>query len=69
MFDIYCEKIWDYVVGWVVVIEVGGCVIDVCGNDFDFFFGCMFDMNWGVIVINGLLYDEVFGVVCVVFEG
>lgn len=53
----YWENIWDYVVGAIVVEEVGGCVFDICGKFLNFVDGVkMFD-NWGVVVSNKIIYE------------
>ncbi|ODV87643.1 hypothetical protein CANARDRAFT_25891 [[Candida] arabinofermentans NRRL YB-2248] len=35
----YREKIWDHAAGYLLIIEAGGVVSDIYGNDLDFGFG------------------------------
>lgn len=57
IFKIYQEKIWDYVVGDLIVREVGGEVIDIKGNCLNFGVGRMLVINSGVIVVLKVVYS------------
>lgn len=53
----YWENIWDYVVGVIVVEEVGGCVFDIYGKLLNFVDGVKMFENRGIVVSNKIIYD------------
>jgi len=55
----YREKIWDHAAGALVVIEAGGRVTDIRGNELDFGRGPELAAGAGVIATNGRLHDTV----------
>lgn len=55
----YQEKIWDHAAGALVVGEAGGLVTDLRGRPLDFTHGRTLAVNYGILVTNGMLHDEV----------
>ncbi|QQE10744.1 3'(2'),5'-bisphosphate nucleotidase [Planctomycetota bacterium] len=55
----YQEKIWDHAAGMIAVLEAGGRVTDIYGNDLDFSKGKTLSANKGVIATNGKFHDQV----------
>jgi 3'(2'), 5'-bisphosphate nucleotidase len=52
------EKLWDHTAGYMVVTEAGGRVTDIHGEPLDFTTGPRFNANYGVLMTNGHLHDE-----------
>ena len=55
----YQERIWDHAAGALVVAESGGRVSDLRGRPLDFTRGRTLAENYGILVTNGTLHDEV----------
>ncbi|HEX7071073.1 MAG TPA: 3'(2'),5'-bisphosphate nucleotidase [Rhodothermales bacterium] len=54
----YQEKIWDHAAGALVVAEAGGRASDLRGKPLDFTHGRTLARNYGILVTNGTLHDE-----------
>ncbi len=59
----YKEKIWDHAAGALVVAEAGGRATDLRGKPLDFTHGRTLAQNYGLLVTNGTLHDEVLGAI------
>ena len=55
----YQEKIWDHAGGILVVLEAGGHVTDINGDEPDFQHGSSLTQNEGMVVTNGRAHDSV----------
>lgn len=55
----YVEKIWDHAAGYLIVIEAGGEVTDIEGNQLDFARGRTLTANKGVMAAPKGIYTRV----------
>jgi 3'(2'), 5'-bisphosphate nucleotidase len=55
----YKEKIWDHAAGSIIAEQAGGRVTDVLGHPLDFSYGIKMERNFGIIVTNGILHNDV----------
>jgi 3'(2'), 5'-bisphosphate nucleotidase len=55
----YHEKVWDHAAGAVIVEEAGGRVTDLTGQPFDYSAGRSLEKNFGVLVTNGAVHEQV----------
>ena len=57
----YREKIWDHAAGVLPLLEAGGRVTDIRGDDLDFSKGYRLEENLGVIVSNDHQHEAILG--------
>jgi 3'(2'), 5'-bisphosphate nucleotidase len=55
----YKENVWDHAAGTIITEEAGGKVTDALGRPLDFSSGIKMKKNYGVVVTNGILHDQV----------
>jgi 3'(2'), 5'-bisphosphate nucleotidase len=55
----YKENIWDHAAGALIVNEAGGRVTDMNGDALDFSSGKRLQYNYGILVSNGRVHDQV----------
>jgi 3'(2'), 5'-bisphosphate nucleotidase len=55
----YKENIWDHAAGALIAEEAGGRVTDAFGHPLDFSSGIRLEKNYGIVVTNGILHDQV----------
>jgi len=55
----YKENIWDHAAGAITTEEAGGKVTDAFGRPLDFTSGIKLTKNYGIVVTNGILHDQV----------
>lgn len=53
------ENIWDHAAGVLMVEEAGGKVTDAFGRVLDFASGIKMEKNYGIVVTNGIIHDQV----------
>jgi len=53
------ENIWDHAAGVLMAEEAGGRVTDAFGHPLDFASGIKLSKNYGIVVTNGILHDQV----------
>ena len=56
--ECYCETIWDYAAGTIVVEEAGGVVTDADGHPLDFSQGKELPSGCGILATNGVLHPQ-----------
>ena len=55
----YKENIWDHAAGSIIAEEAGGRVTDALGHPLNFLCGIKMEKNYGIVVTNGILHDNV----------
>ena len=55
----YQENIWDHAAGSIIAEEAGGRVTDALGHPLNFLCGIKMEKNYGIVVTNGFLHDDV----------
>jgi len=55
----YKENIWDHAAGSIIAEEAGGRVTDALGHPLNFLCGIKMEKNYGIVVSNGILHDNV----------
>jgi len=55
----YKENIWDHAAGSIIAEEAGGRVTDALGHPLNFVCGIKMEKNYGIVVTNGILHDNV----------
>ena len=55
----YMENIWDHAAGTIIAEEAGGRVSDALGHPLNFSCGIKMEKNYGIVVSNGFLHDQV----------
>jgi len=55
----YKENIWDHAAGSIIAEEAGGRVTDILGHPLNFLCGIKMEKNYGIVVTNGFLHNDV----------
>ena len=55
----YKENIWDHAAGSIIAEEAGGRVTDALGHPLNFLCGIKMEKNYGIVVSNGILHNDV----------